>query len=593
MVVHRGIVVVHGVGDGNKGAFLDLFVEPLARFIGDAIDDRNVIVDAQNEPSVASASVATLRLRDPDAQTVVEEWHIREAWWTHTFAASSAQSVLYWGIIGGLTALWMTFRNIFVRNALRFAVPRRYEQMPLARTDLRGRPLGAADSRRIREEDEGVWTVAGASRIKALLDAFVWLLITAGYLAVAIAGLLIIVPVYLLLLTPLTALFPRLGVIQRRIVGVLVRGVGDQQAMTTRRFALASASNEVSRALRPMLLPSALAERHANEPEFTGYQTVTVVAYSGGAVVAYDALATHVAEWMSRPMPPGLHRPARVNWITAGSGLNLAFRMRRRKSAQDNAFWGRRIDGYVNWLNIYARYDPIPQGPAPAALVEALVGPDPWLSVPADRARTRPPYVCLRVVNDDFPATDHFGYWRNGDEVMARVVHMVLSDGLSTGSLDPQRVEFSPSAFAGLRDQIAARTGRGRAHRTAVLRRQLPLYLGLLAFIAALPWASNPGRWLLGIDKLFGMSAISVRGRVLDDLIPRAIGSVSIEAYRDWLVGAAGMAFAALVAVQLLGLVFELVRWVRQGGSFWLAAVPILATGLTAALVVYAIVAAG
>ena len=411
-----------------------------------------------------------------------------------------------------------------------------------------------------------MWTVAGAGRVKALLDAFVWLLITVAYLVIGVAGLLVLAPVYLLLLTPLALVIPQVASVQRAIVGTLVRGVGDQQATTTRRFALAAAANEVSRALAPMLDPTALAAEQTRDPAFSGYRTVTVVAYSGGTIVSFDSLATRVREWLSEAPPEGITRPQRVNWITAGSGLNLSYRMRRRRNRHDRAFWERRIDGYVNWLNIYARYDPVPQGPPPGAMVEALVGPDPWLAHVPDTTQPRPPYVCVRVVNDDFPGTDHFGYWKNGAEVLSRVASTVMSDALASTPIDPQVVAFPSSPLPNLATAVQRQTEDGRRYRNAVLRRQLPVYLGMLGFLALLPRAAHPGRWLLGSDELWGISPLSFRGRTLDDLIPTTIGALNIEGYRDWLVGAAAIALAALIAVQLAGLVATLIQWVREGG---------------------------
>src|SRR5690606_39587287 len=58
-------------------------------------------------------------------------------------------------------------------------------------------------------------------------------------------------------------------------------------------------------------------------------------------------------------------RPGRINWVTVGSGLTLAWNVRFGKGAADRALWQRPLDR-VNWLNLYARYDPVSQGPAPA-----------------------------------------------------------------------------------------------------------------------------------------------------------------------------------------------------------------------------------
>src|SRR5262249_30381146 len=129
-------------------------------------------------------------------------------------------------------------------------------------------------------------------------------------------------------------------------------------------------------------------------------------AHSGGCVVSFDALAgEEVRRWMAGD-PPG----RRITWVTVGSGLNLAWRMRPRDKASDRAFWERRIDGYVNWIDIFARYDPVSQDGAPDGtplldrgnMVGDILGAEP-----------NRPFVGVRVVNEDWPLTDHGGYWWN------------------------------------------------------------------------------------------------------------------------------------------------------------------------------------
>lgn len=588
-MIHRGFVVVHGVGESGKGDYLDSFVEPLASFLGDAMGFENVEVIARNVPDVAAESWATLELRDASTGTVTEHWHVREAWWSRTFAASSAQTVLFWAVVAGVTLLWSTFRYVLLRNAMRFVSGSRFEHTRLALADLYGRPLGP-NGGHTDEVGEGVWLVARAGRLKALADAVVWLVISAAYLVAFAAGLVIIVPLYLFLLMPLTVLFPaQVGAVQRKIVGLLVRSIGDQQAMTTRRFALASASNEVSRALWPMLSAEGLENTRKGEEEFSGYTTVTVVSHSGGAVVSFDALATQVTDFMSQPLAPGLSRPARINWVTAGSGLNLAFNMRRRRDARERAFWERPIGSFVNWVNIYARYDPIPQGPAPVAMIEGLVGADPWLrsSPPAGQ---RPPFVALRVVNEDFPMTDHFGYWQNREEVMSRIVQLAIDDSLASRPIDPQNVAFAAGPLAPFGPVVRAAVEGGRAHRNRVLLRQAPLYIGVALFVVALWfWAADVGAWLLGNAPFHGIDPVQLSGHKLEKIVPTKIAGIDIEAYRDWLIGGVAMAFVALVVVQLVQLFSGLVQWVAKGGSLLLVAAPaagLLAAGLAVWLVV-------
>ncbi len=570
---HRGIVVVHGVGESPKGDYLDSFVEPFANFVADAIGSKSVTMIARNEPG-SSTTWATLSLCDADTGETEEEWHIREAWWAQSFSASGAQSVLGWAIVAGISIFVATWRNIFWRNLLRALGPGSYERTPGARIDLHGRPLkDASPPQRLGEEAEKIWTVAGASRFKALLDALIWALICVVYLVAAVIGLVIIVPLYLFLLTPLTAVLPAVaGTIQRKILGVLVRSIGDQQAMTTRRFALAAAADEVSKALWPMLSPDGVAKTKHHDGTY-GYETVTIVSHSGGAVVAFDALAGEVKGWMHEAMEPipgssvPMKRPARVNWVTAGSGLNLAFRMRRKDDDHDKAFWERPVHSFVNWVNIYARYDPVPQGPAPVGLVDQLVGKDPWLTEPTMATRrgddgellARPPYVCLRVVNTDFPGSDHFGYWENKEEVLSRVAQLVMSDKLATDRISPQDVEVAPSGLPKLSTKVGEQAASGRPHRWRVLRQTGPVYLGMIAFLVGLYWAKAIGGAISGLD-------IHIGTKSLDAIL---LGGVAdwTAVYRDFALGALVLAFVGLTLSQLLGLVASLRSWLGAGGA--------------------------
>ncbi len=120
--------------------------------------------------------------------------------------------------------------------------------------------------------------------------------------------------------------------------------------------------------------------------------------------------------------------------------------MRGRANPQDRAFW-RPINGHVNWLNIYARYDPVPQGAPPRDMVEALVGPDPLLN--GGPMGARPPYVNLRVANEDFPATDHNRYWDNPEEVFSRIVHVIADGSLANAPIDPDRHSCLPHGVPG------------------------------------------------------------------------------------------------------------------------------------------------
>lgn len=562
-LVRRGVVIVHGVGEQGKGEYIDSFVEPLASFVADACGSENVAITVRNEEG--SSSWATLHIKGDSHD---EDWHIREAWWARNFRPSASKTVLFWGILAGLTILWATWKSIFVRAVARLRHD--YQQMTLSLDDLFGRPLDPATLRLKRDTEQGLWVVPQTHRAKAVLDGCVWLFNCVLYLVGALVLLALLVPIYIFLLLPLSLFLPGPVVsAQRKFVGLLVSSIGDQQAMTTRRFALAGASNEVAQALWYMLSPDGLKRSKRADETFAGYETVTVVAHSGGVVVSFDALAGEVKKWMEEESPAGMKRPKRVTWITAGSGLNLAFRMRRTRDSRETAFWNRSITGFVNWVNIYARYDPVPQGPPPHELVATVLGPDPWLADNPDATQSRPPFVCLRVVNADFPGTDHSGYWKNRTEVMSRVVALITDSGRAAAPISPQADAFPVTLGAGL-DAAIRRESNPTATRTSranALRRQVPMYITIAVLVAVAILGVVLGRTFLKID-------------VVDEVFPHKLLGRGIDGQREWLAGVSIGFLLGLIVGQLLGFLRQLVGWARSGGSW--AVVP--AGGLMVAL---------
>lgn len=550
-VVRRGIVIVHGVGEQQRGEYIGSFVEPLAGFVADSCGSENVSVTVRNEPE--APAWATLFIHGDRRD---EEWHIREAWWARDFRPSSSKTVLFWAIIAGLTIAWATWRSVFVRAVARTFHD--YQQMELSRDDLMGRPAGRTPGGKLYllpEAQHGLWVAPQTLPGKAVLDALVWLFICVLYVAGTALLLVVLVPLYLFLLLPLSFLLPGpVGAVQRKLAGIIVSTIGDQQAITARRFALAGASNEVAQSLWWMLNKRGLARAKRATEGFTGYETVTVVAHSGGCLVSFDALAGQVKEWLADPeLPEGVSRPKRIGWITAGSGLNLAYRMRRTRDPREVAFWRRPLVGFVNWTNIYARYDPVPQGPPPPDLVTTLLREDGLID---GVSQSRPPYVCLRVVNDDFPASDHSRYWTNRVEVMSRVVALIADSARAARELDPQDGTFpatlSPALDAAIRAN--ANPEAMRQHRRRALKRQAPMYLGILAVAGVLAFAAALGRQFLDID-------------LIDRAMPHSLFGINIGDQRAWLCGAIVGLFAVMIAGQLLAFLGQLASWTRAGGN--------------------------
>jgi hypothetical protein len=586
MVIRRGVVVVHGVGSQNRADHLDLFTEPLVRFLGSAVGPENVELDVRPATETSNLAWATLHLKarpegaDESAPAeIVEEWHIREAWWARHFKPSASKTVLFWGFMAGISILGATWQHLALRN-----VQRVFGGQP--GDAIRGRPWDYESNGPTPVERQGVWTIVGAGRLKAFLDFLVWLVWSAAFAIAGLVGFIALLVLYVFLLFPLSFVFPeRVANIQRKLTDLLVSSIGDQHAITSRRIAVAGAANEVERALWMFLHPKSLTDARAANPAFAGYDTVTVVAHSAGCVVSYDAIVGRdVQEWLARlgtNPPQGIKPLSRLNWVTVGSGLNLAWRMRRKKNPQDAAFW-RQLKG-INWLNIYARYDPVPQGAPPREMIEALVGEDPLAPkrkngdsepVLPDQPVPRPPYVNLRVANEDWVITDHNRYWNNDAEVASRIAHVIADSRLGTQAINPDDVEWLPSGTgdppAGLSEHIMSLASepsmalhRKRVTIAAVRR------LGVLALavVAVVLFASDVGAWVFGSRPLWGMNPLVIGGFSLGDLVPEKIGDIGTYRVRNFLGGALVIAYVGIVVQTLYDLIFRGWRWWRGHGG--------------------------
>lgn len=497
--IRRGIVVTHGVGSHRRGGTLEHNVNALVSTLNEIF---HMAGAGAASAGVASAGVAGAssppdtrpRLAvsagyTADADGIMqaaihlygskghldEIWEVREAWWDDTFQPSSSASVIGWVLIGVLT--------FFVRSIKQAWLNQRREGQ---------RPGALWDS-----PPSGFWT--------SQLTKFNSFIITTCYFLVYIAVMVIAVPLAIVLQIPGVNQLPYVGTLFNSLLGILTTGIGDQHAMTTRPGARAVAAAAVTAALRPFLSPpSAQVE----------YRTVTLIAHSGGCVVSFEALAgPMVRAWLGIDEVGTAQPKTRINWVTLGSGLNLAYQMRPRENPEAEAFFTRRIDRYVNWIDIYARHDPVTAGSAPAGLVAALLGGAPESLQDNDQR----PYVSLRVVNHDWPFSDHGGYWINSAEVMARLTHIIADDRLA-------QVDAAGSAPAALQDGslLPAGATAGRLSIPQVIRqgverlasqvaiashqRTIVVWSSIsLLFILAVAWSILTLAPLVGIGLLFGV----------------------------------------------------------------------------------------
>jgi hypothetical protein len=490
--VRRGIVVVHGVGFQGRGGTLELNVEALARTLQDVVGDPRPVEIVAPPARVDGVSQAEIRLYGASAAPE-EVWVVREAWWADSFEPSAAGTVLGWGLIGLVT--------YFVRSVKQ----------------------AWFDQAHTGQRETGLWHSPTPPLLFRWLNRANSFVITACYFLAYLIGMALAVPLAILLQVPGIGQIPSVGGMLTGLLRLVTGGIGDQQAMTSRPAARAAAAGTVMAALGPFLDPD------ATDP----CRTVTVIAHSGGCVVSFDALAGHQMRDLLADIPAG--HPRRITWVTLGSGLNLAFQMRSRFDQRARAFFDRSIHGHVNWVDFYARHDPVPLGSAPPDLVAALVGSHKPPGGPARAGADDPrPYVSMRVVNADWPFSDHGGYWDNRAEVMARVVHLIADDRLAAvGAPSPRatpdaiRYGLMIGGTVGAGVQRLVATERIRRHRRGVIwRRSVSLLL-----ILAMAWSVVTLPPLVGVGLLCGV-ALPAFGALLLATVNRCMPELDLLARR-------------------------------------------------------------
>jgi hypothetical protein len=230
--------------------------------------------------------------------------------------------------------------------------------------------------------------------------------------------------------------------------------------------------------------------------------------------------------------------------------------MRAKHKDRDRAFWNRPISGHVNWINLYARYDPVPQGEPPAEMVTALtlakLDDQPWLGV--------------RVANDDWPFTDHFSYWQNDEEVNARLVHAIADSRLARGPIaaiggsynevdsDPLRLEHAVYRAAQL---------RGAEHRRAVtLRSSARLAIGIVLVVVLIVLRNAVAALGALLLRATGWSwPDNGLTALLAALRPGFLNWITAPGFQHWAVGAVVIIYSTIILLLLAGLGLQTASW--------------------------------
>ncbi|MPZ15248.1 MAG: hypothetical protein GEU73_12635 [Chloroflexi bacterium] len=479
----RAIVVVHGVGSQRKGESLNQVAEPLVRYLRWHMgrreeDPETVRLDVDLRPDHGPARI-TIRFT-LGSQT--EEWKITEAWWAERFHPSPADFVMRWGFAVLVHHAGSIVFGLFLRH------------LPVYRARTHPPSFDPA------------YRSPSVTALSRAWDVLVALVVGVVYVPAWIAALFLASLFYIVAQLPPWLLVPQpAAAFQRALINALVHGVGDQQVMTSNYVARDAAARSVVETLAPHLW--------REHPDYRSCDTVTVIAHSGGCVVSYHALSDwDVKAWLGSDA----EGRSRLTWFTVGSGLNLAYGMGWR-----DRFWDRGLARQIKWVDVWARYDPVPHGQARPEMVQRIRG-------------SGGGFENVRVVNRENPFGDHGAYWSNYEEVVSRFVYEIMGelpqDDTLRASLQPSLEEIDRhrtgvARFVWIRAAIAllvvlaARVGDQGARLGGSLLDRLPGLtsmewpLGSLARWLA-PWddslAARSSLGPVGPDALLGLALLGV-----------------------------------------------------------------------------------
>ena len=462
----HGVVVIHGQGTAQyPGATLAQLLNSTIPSLeaGGYRVDREIELKASPPRASLTLAAGEFGAGSIDGDRVV----LREAFWDDAFPPPSADDVAQWALMG-----------------------------------LRERAGGML---------HGWFRDPSTKRRRVWSWRDLWARIQIGFLVMALgAGLLlttVIQPVGWVLLTlskmPGLAIFGVTRRIAEAIRGLnpfLQHTLGDSQRLVTDR---AWAATVRGRLEAPVL-------------ELLGrgdVEQVTIVAYSAGAMVSYDALLRE------RPIPRRARAlNKRVRLVTVGAGVNhlWAFAKMNNNGIRERAelvttpldadlialaaTGDQPHDAF--WTDLFARFDYVPAGVV-AAEITALSGLERDGSF---RGR--------RVINYDHLVDDHGGYFRNREQVISRVLPIAF------GRADWAHQDASLEPAVGAREDDDRRLTSVFWLTTA---RMLPFYTGglhaLLYLFDAPGWRDLTfavGAFLRGLPGVAGTSDVLASRLVVD-----------------------------------------------------------------------------
>lgn len=364
-----GLLVIHGVGSHAAGRALDDIVEPfLARIAeeGQLLDVLASPVGPETQPGGPHQALVARY----DAGAGERRLLIVEGRWDGSYLKAGPATVSGWLIRSSPKMLWELLRY----HARGWLWPFSLVALGLfgtgiafSRDDCWWLPLALI---------LGSFAVAGAvvhfsdaaEFANAPMRFFDRVRFLPALVATLIAyqfqrGLVLLVAAAGIVVAPLALVVLRLAASVPLLSGVVAKGLlpGVERALLTGGIAdmQAVVGDEVTAAAIRSRLRSALVEV---ESRLAPGATLTVVAHSGGAPVAWNLLTE--IEAADRPASATL----RYRLITVGAALNWTHRgFEGRAMPLDRPLlhFDRPPEEQTRWMNVYSTWDPVPHGPAP------------------------------------------------------------------------------------------------------------------------------------------------------------------------------------------------------------------------------------
>jgi len=155
-------------------------------------------------------------------------------------------------------------------------------------------------------------------------------------------------------------------------------------------------------------------------------ESISIISHSLGSAISYDALTegrpvdVYLRDHPEERNSPKTQRPRPITWITVGAALNRTYTMTgqlaehhaRERFTSAVAASLRTPEPAFTWVNLFARYDPVPAGSIYPSFFECT-------KVVIAQFRER------MVINTDNMLSDHTTYWKNNVLVWPRIVRYI------------------------------------------------------------------------------------------------------------------------------------------------------------------------